>query len=133
MRTMRRTSQYWRFRVATEFPLFLSSLLMPPRDEAPSEDSDVRVYLSGPRKQRLKERYGWGNGLPNIPRDTALPDQLERAEALRAIGLEKRGDRAEICGRVGELFECAKCGRPFKKKWGCRLRSCPDFAKKIFA
>jgi predicted nucleic acid-binding Zn-ribbon protein len=116
-----------------EIPFPLSSLSMPPRDEAPSEDLDARVHLVGSRKQRLKERYGWGQGLPKISRETALSDQLERADALREIGLEKRADRAEICGRVGELFECAECGRAFKRKWGCRLRSCPACAEKIFA
>jgi predicted nucleic acid-binding Zn-ribbon protein len=81
----------------------------------------------------LKEQYGWGNGLPMIPRQTASVAQLERAEALRRAGLDKRADRAEICGRVGELFECSECGRAFKRKWGCRLRSCPNCAEKIFA
>ena len=53
-------------------------------------------------------------------------------DALRSVGLEKRADRAEICGRVAELFECPKCFRTFKRAWSCMLRSCPFCAKKIF-
>ena len=92
----------------------------------------VGVYLSGPRKQGLKEKYGWGTGLPKLSRESIPAAQLARADALRGIGLEKRADRAEICGRMAELFECGDCGKAFKRKWGCRLRSCPHCAKRIF-
>lgn len=117
----------------SEIPLDSALLPIPSRSEACSEnDVDTRIYLGGFRKSRLKEQYGWGNGLPKIPRQTAPTAQLERADALRKAGLDKRADRTEICGRVGELFEC-NCGRVFKRKWGCRLRSCPDCAERIFA
>jgi len=99
----------------------------------PADDAEaVAIYLSSTRKAQLKEKYGWGTGLPKLPRESCTQEQLARADALRAVGLEKKADRAEICGRVGELFECPECLRPFKAAWGCSLRSCPNCAKKIF-
>jgi hypothetical protein len=100
---------------------------------SPADDSvAVEIYLDGMRKARLKQKFGWGTGLPKLPREGAPLEQVARADALRAIGLEKKADRAEICGRMAELFECGECGRVFKRKWGCRLRSCPDCALRIF-
>lgn len=99
----------------------------------PADDSlAIEIFLGGMRKSRLKQKYGWGSGLPKLPRETCPQEQLARADALRAVGLERRADRAEICNRTGELFECGECGRVFKRRWGCRLRSCPDCAKRIF-
>jgi hypothetical protein len=99
----------------------------------PADDSvAVETFLSGMRKARLKERFGWGTGLPKLPREACSKEQLARADALRAVGLEKRADRAEICNRVGELWECEVCSQVFKRPWGCALRSCPSCAKRIF-
>jgi ribosomal protein L37AE/L43A len=99
----------------------------------PSEDADaVEVFLSSFRKASLKKKYGWGSGLPKLPRENGPSEQMARADALRAVGLDKKADRAAICGQMGELFECAECGRTFKRKWGCKLRSCPECAKRIF-
>lgn len=114
-----------------EIPFSPVLLDAPVLDESFSEG--VGVYLGGPRKRDLKEKFGWGTGLPKLSRESIPVEQLARADALRAIGLEKRADRAEICGRMAELFECENCGRAFKRKWGCQLRSCPDCAKRIFA
>jgi len=114
-------------------PTHLVRAVLPPWREVPSEDADaLETYLSDPRKQCLKEKYGWGSGLPKIPRGSVPDGQLARADALRKIGFEKRADRAEICGLVGELYECRDCGGVFKRSWGCCLRSCPLCAKKIF-
>lgn len=113
-----------------EIPLSPSVLDAPLFDEAVSENRGF--YFSGPRKQSLKEKYGWGTGLPKLSGESIPGEQFARADALRVAGLEKRAHRAEICGRVAELFECGECGRGFKRKWGCRLRSCPDCAKRIF-
>jgi len=105
-----------------------------PAAYVPAADSEaVAIYLSCMRKAGLKQKYGWGTGLPKLPRESCPPEQLARAKALLAVGLEKRADRAEICGRVGELFECPACLRAFKAAWNCSLRSCPDCAKKIFS
>lgn len=99
----------------------------------PAEDSEaIAIYLSSRRKAGLKAKYGWGCGLPKLPRESCPPEQLARAEALRVAGLEKKAERAEICNRVGELWECPECFRPFKRPWGCALRSCPSCAKNIF-
>src|SRR6516225_1221871 len=98
-----------------------------PATYVPAAGSDaVAIYLSSVRKARLKEQYGWGTGLPKLPRESCTQEQLARADALRAVGLEKKANRAEICYRVGELFECPECLRPFKAAWGCSLRSCPN-------
>lgn len=104
------------------------------RGEAPHLTCTQRITssLGGIRKADLKEKYGWGSGLPKLPRERVPAEQLARADALRAIGLEKKADRTAICGLMAELFECGECGRAFKRKWGCRLRSCPDCAKRIF-
>src|ERR1700674_874739 len=100
----------------------------------PADDvGAVEIFLVGLRKARLEEKYGWGTGLPELPREHCPAEQLARADALRAAGLEKRADRAEICNRAGELFECGECGRVYKRAWGCSLRSCPNCAKRIFA
>lgn len=100
----------------------------------PADDSEAtEIYLTSVRRARLKKEYGWGTGLPKLPRETCPPEQLARADALRALpGIEKRADRAEICNRVGKLFECPECFCPFKVPWGCSLRSCPSCAKRIF-
>lgn len=115
-------------------PLTVSIPFPASRAYVPSDDSEaLAIYLDSMRKARLKKEYGWGSGLPKLPRETCPPEQLARAEALRAEGLEKKADRAEICNRVGELFECLECFRVFKAAWGCSLRSCPYCAKRIFS
>ncbi len=104
-----------------------------PLPYSPTNDSvALELFLGSHRKARLKEKYGWGTGLPKLEREGCPSEQLSRADALRAVGLEKRAARAEICGRVAELFECPKCFRTFKRAWSCMLRSCPFCAKKIF-
>jgi predicted nucleic acid-binding Zn-ribbon protein len=100
---------------------------------SPADDSvAIDVFLGGARKAALRGKYGWGTGLPKLDQEGCPTEQSSRADALRAVGLEKRGARAEICGRVAELFECPKCFRPFKRAWSCMLRSCPHCGKKIF-
>lgn len=93
----------------------------------------IGIFLDGARKTRLKEKYRWGTGLPKLPPAAIPHEQLARAEALRAVGLDKRADRAEICGLMGELWECPECGRVSKSSWSCLLRSCPNCAAQIFA
>ena len=114
------------------FEVTLPSFVSPFPHYVPADDSDAVIYLSSTRKAKLKEKYGWGAGLPKLPRETCPTEQLARADALRAVALEQRAARAEICSRVGELFECPECFRPFKATWGCWLRSCPNCAKKIY-
>jgi predicted nucleic acid-binding Zn-ribbon protein len=103
----------------------------------------LEIYLDGMRKMRLKEEYGWGSGLPKLPREGCPPERLAHADALRALAstaenepdrrsLEKRAQRLEMCGRLGELFECPECIRAFKQGWNCYLRSCPLCGKRIF-
>src|SRR6516162_9826123 len=99
---------------------------------ATDDSSDVETYVSGMQKARLKDKYAWGTGLPRLPREGCAPDRLAQSDALRSLGLEKRAQRLEICGRVAELFECADCCLSFKGIWGCSLRSCPGCGKKIF-
>ena len=114
-------------------PLTVSIPCAVPGAYVPAEDSEaVSIYLGSKRKAGLKKSYGWGTGLPKLLREDSAVEQLARADALRAAGLERKADRAEICGRVGELFECPECLRAFKGAWNCSLRSCPNCAKKIF-
>jgi predicted nucleic acid-binding Zn-ribbon protein len=113
--------------------LLTTEIVAPYLAYSPAKDSvAIETYLSGMRKASLKKRYGWGTGLPKLERESCPSEQSGRADALRAVGLEKRADRAEICGRVAELFECPKCFRAFKRGWSCMLRSCPFCGKKIF-
>ena len=115
------------FTVSLPLPV-CSSPYVPADDPVAAE-----LYVDSMRKEKLKQKYGWGTGLPRLLRETCPPEQLARADALRALpGMEKRADRAEICNRVGELFECEKCIRSFVGVWGCSLRSCPNCGKKIF-
>jgi hypothetical protein len=46
--------------------------------------------------------------------------------------LEKKARRLEMCGRLGELFECLECARTYKRSWGCSLRSCWLCGRNIF-
>lgn len=85
----------------------------------------------GMRKASLKGKYGWGSGLPKLPREGCDPNRAAQADALRSLGLPKKADRLEMCGRLGELFEC-ECGRVWKRGWGCFLRSCPVCGRRIF-
>lgn len=110
----------------------LPPLVSPVPYVATDNSEPVAIYLSSPRKAQLKEKYGLGTGLPKLSRETCPAEQLARADALRSVGLERRADRAEICCRVGELFECPECLRPFKALWGCSLRSCPNCGRKIY-
>ena len=113
--------------------LLTTEILFPYRTYSPAKDSvAIETYLGGMRKASLKKRYGWGTGLPKLDSETCPSEQSNRADALRAVGLDRRADRAEICGRVAELFECLKCFRTFKRAWSCMLRSCPHCGKKIF-
>jgi predicted RNA-binding Zn-ribbon protein involved in translation (DUF1610 family) len=110
----------------------------------PAEDSvAVKIFLDGRRRARLKEKYGWGTGLPELPREGCALERLAQADALRALALtaeserdrkalEKKARRLEMCGRLGELFECQECLRIYKRSWGCSLRSCSSCGRKIF-
>jgi predicted nucleic acid-binding Zn-ribbon protein len=114
--------------------LLATETLASPLAYSPASDSvAVEIFLGGMRKASLKRKYGWGTGLPRLDRETCPSEQSSRADALRAVGLEKRADRAEICGRVVDLLECPNCYRTFKQVWSCMLRSCPHCGEKIFA
>jgi predicted RNA-binding Zn-ribbon protein involved in translation (DUF1610 family) len=103
----------------------------------------VEIYLSGFCKARLKEKYGWGSGLPELSREGCAPERLAQADALRALAsgaeserdrqkLERKARRLEMCNRLSELFECQECGRSYKRSWGCSLRSCLFCGRGIF-
>jgi predicted RNA-binding Zn-ribbon protein involved in translation (DUF1610 family) len=124
--------------------LSVSTRASAPTPYAPADDSvAVEIYLTGMRKAQLKKKFGWGSGLPELPREGCAPERLAQADALRALALraeserdrrtlEKKARRLEMCGRLGELFECPECLRAYKRGWGCSLRSCWLCGKNIF-
>jgi integrase len=54
---------------------------------SPADDSvAVEIYLDGMRKARLKQKFGWGTGLPKLPREGAgKPGRFFTAEQVRSI------------------------------------------------
>ena len=125
-------------------PIPAATLVPPSPPYIPSEDSVARaIHFSGMRKAQLKEKYGWGSGIPELPRESCPPEQLARADALRTLAdaadsdrdrekLKKKATRSEMCSRLGELWECPNCGAAYKRGWRCLLRSCPLCGKVIF-
>jgi predicted nucleic acid-binding Zn-ribbon protein len=109
-----------------------------------SDPAALELFLGGMQKARLKKEYGWGSGLPELPRAGCAPERLAQADALCALAqkeeeggrdrriLERKARRLEMCGRLGELFECLECTRAWKRGWNCSLRSCWLCGRKIF-
>src|SRR5579859_1045635 len=102
----------------------------------PANDSvaveTFETSLTGMQKAKLKKKYGWGSGLPQLSREGCEPSRLAQADALRSLGLPKKANRLEMCGRLSELFECPACAGLYKRGWGCFLRSCPFCGPRIF-
>jgi len=71
-----------------------------PATYVPAADSEaVAIYLSSARKARLKEQYGWGTGLPKLPRESCPQEQLARADALRGRSRKESRSRRDLWPR----------------------------------
>lgn len=91
------------------------------------------------KRKKLKDKYGklgampkkWAEVSPNIL--AALhPDLLRQCRELLKLGMELNAIRLAYCGKLGRVYECSECGRPYKRVVSCKNAMCCACAKRNF-